>query len=162
MKSERIQHRRMSQTGSLQLPMVVRLDVFENGQHVGAMHPAVLAVLLPGELVKVVDFLLDGGGNGADVEPSLALWLIPAGRSDEEVESVEVGEGTQRLEERHDVGLGERKRRVDGERGEIDPLRGRRNKKKTSSRISRRERMEAMRCDGSERIAAAKRVAKRE
>lgn len=152
----------MPQTGSLQLSVVVRFDVFEDGQHVGAMHPAVFSVFLLGELVEVVDFLLDGGRNGADVEASLALALIAERRGNEEVESVEVGEGTQQLEERNDVGLREGKRFVDGKRGEIDPLRGKGNEKSTSRRSWRRERMEEMRCDGSERIAAAKRVAKRE
>ena len=83
--------------------------MFEDGQHVGAMHPAVFPVFLLGELVEVVDFLLDGGRNGADVEASLALALIAERRGNEEVESVEVGEGTQRLEERNDVGLREGK-----------------------------------------------------
>lgn len=71
----------MPQTGPLQLPVVVRFDVFENGQHVGAMHPAGLPVFLLGELVEVVDFLLDGGRNGADVEAALALALRAERRS---------------------------------------------------------------------------------
>ena len=123
MQAERIEHRRPSQTGSEQVSVVVRLDVFEDGQHVGAVHPAVLAVLLLGELVKVVDLLLDGRCDGTDVVAALALRVSPAWRRDEEVERVGVGECAQRVEERSHVGLREGKRGVEAQRGEIDPLR---------------------------------------
>ena len=112
----------MPQTGSLQLSVVVRFDVFEDGQHVSAMHPAVFSVFLLGELVEVVDFLLDGGRNGADVEASLALRVNSPRKPNEDVEDVVVRTRTQQLEELNDVGLRERKRRVERQPREIDPL----------------------------------------
>ena len=122
MKLKRIQHRRLSQTGPLQFSIIVRLDVFEDGQHIGAVDPAVFPLFLLREQVEIVDLLLNCGGYRTDVEASLALRVNSPRKPNEDVEDVVVRTRTQQLEELNDVGLRERKRRVERQRREIDPL----------------------------------------